>query len=132
MIGTNMEELKQYLKSNREIEFSYQNSVYTIEPGGITSNTRFSMWKSKTDTDTADCICEYTVPSGMISEEDIINDFLNTKCFEGKSFVEIETTVTVDVIDLEKHLPKKLLTEEAEAFAKKADKVADDVVMTYN
>lgn len=39
MIGTNMEELKQYLKSNREIEFSYQNSVYTIEPGGITSNT---------------------------------------------------------------------------------------------
>lgn len=33
-----------------------------------------------------------------------------------------------DVIDLEKHLPKRLLTEEAEAFAKKADKVADDVV----
>ena len=33
-----------------------------------------------------------------------------------------------DAIDLEKHLPKKLLTEEAEAFAKKADKVADDVV----
>ena len=33
-----------------------------------------------------------------------------------------------DAIDLEKHLPKKLLKEEAEAFAKKADKVADDVV----
>ena len=33
-----------------------------------------------------------------------------------------------DAIDLEKHLPKKLLTEEAETFAKKADKVADDVV----
>ena len=33
-----------------------------------------------------------------------------------------------DAIDLEKHLPKKLLTEEAEAFAKKADKVVDDVV----
>ena len=33
-----------------------------------------------------------------------------------------------DAIDLEKHLPKKLLTEEAGAFAKKADKVADDVV----
>ena len=33
-----------------------------------------------------------------------------------------------DAIDLEKHLPKKLLTEETEAFAKKADKVADDVV----
>ena len=33
-----------------------------------------------------------------------------------------------DTIDLEKHLPKKLLTEEAEVFAKKADKVADDVV----
>lgn len=33
-----------------------------------------------------------------------------------------------DAIDLEKHLPKRLLTEEAEAFAKKADKVADDVV----
>ena len=98
MIGTNMEELKQYLKSNREIEFSYQNSVYTIEPGGITANTRFSIWKSKTDTDTADWICEYTAPSGMISEEDIINNFLNTKCFEGKSFVEIETAVTVDVI----------------------------------
>ena len=33
-----------------------------------------------------------------------------------------------DAIDLEKHLPKKLLKEEVEAFAKKADKVADDVV----
>ena len=33
-----------------------------------------------------------------------------------------------DAIDLEKHLPKKLLTEEAETFAKKVDKVADDVV----
>ena len=33
-----------------------------------------------------------------------------------------------DAIDLEKYLPKKLLKEEAEAFAKKADKVADDVV----
>ena len=33
-----------------------------------------------------------------------------------------------DAIDLEIHLPKKLLKEEAEAFAKKADKVADDVV----
>mgnify|MGYP004651430023 FL=1 len=33
-----------------------------------------------------------------------------------------------DAIDLEKHLPKKLLTEEAETFAKKADKVEDDVV----
>ena len=33
-----------------------------------------------------------------------------------------------DAIDLEKHLPKKLLTEEAETFTKKADKVVDDVV----
>ena len=33
-----------------------------------------------------------------------------------------------DAIDLEKHLPKKLLKEEAGAFAKKADKVVDDVV----
>ena len=97
MIGTNMEELKQYLKSNREIEFSYQNSVYTIEPGGITSNTRFSIWKSKSNADTADCICEYTAPSGMIGEDELINDFLNTKCFNGKSIFEIEDEITVDV-----------------------------------
>lgn len=77
--------------------FSYQNSVYTIEPGGITANTRFSIWKSKSNADTADCICEYTAPSGMIGEDELINDFLNTKCFNGKSFFEIEDEITVDV-----------------------------------
>lgn len=98
MIGTTMEELKQYLKSNREIEFSYQGFQYTIEPGGIGTNTLFSVWKSKSDTNTADCIYEYTTSPDMIIEDEIINDFLNMKCFNGKSFLEIEAEVTVDII----------------------------------
>jgi hypothetical protein len=61
-------------------------------------NLHTNMDLTKADADIADCICEYTAPTAKISEDEEINDFLNMKCFNGKSFVEIEPEVTVDVI----------------------------------
>ncbi len=34
MNGISMDERKDFLKTNHEIEFTYRNEEYTIEPGG--------------------------------------------------------------------------------------------------
>ncbi len=98
MIGTTFEEFKHYLKTNRKVEFSYQNAVYTIEPGGANETIRYSIWKSHPGADRADCICEYCASPSVTSDDAAIDDFLSTPCFNGKTFMDIEKEVTVDVI----------------------------------
>ncbi len=93
MLGISMEELRDRLSWGHDAEFTYQGDEYVIQQDGATPN--MVIWQI---TPEAKCISEHAAPEkGQIPDE-CIDAVLNDKCFNGKSFMEIEKDVTVDSI----------------------------------
>ena len=92
MKGITIYELYDFLLYNHEIEFSYNDTLFSMEPHFDGSNSYFAIWNC---TDGGKCIGK-TLRSGF-KDNEAIEQLLNIKCFEGKTFMEIENDV-VDVI----------------------------------
>lgn len=85
-----MEELKDYMLHGHEAEFVYKNSEYSIESEIRNGINTVTFWRCSEE---GICIAECIV--------DDIEDFeklFNVKCFDGKSFYEIEAEVTVEAV----------------------------------
>lgn len=95
MIGITIEELYDYLINRHEIEFTYNGTVYSIEPDKEGNRSYFTIWKCDEVNPRCLCRCEISPENNLTS---IIDDFLNTRCFNGKSFMDIEKDVDVTVI----------------------------------
>ena len=94
MTGINFAELYDFIEHNHEIEFTYRQEEYTIEPAGDRDSVIFDIWKYG---EKSARICR--VSKDADSEiRFTIDRLLNQKCFYGKSFMEIEQEVTVDTI----------------------------------
>ena len=88
MIGITMDELKEKILGGHEAEFSYKGCEYSLETETAGEKIVAKIWK---------CINEPV----CIAEADIefLYDFdklFNEKCFEGKSFYEIEAEIIVE------------------------------------
>ena len=96
MNGITMKELCDYISQGHEAEFTYNNEKYVIQPE-VDNNgkTYLVIWNCESD---SACICRYSIPNQDIITQDLIDKVLNEKCFEGKSFYEIESDVTVENI----------------------------------
>lgn len=94
MIGTSMDELKDRLIKGHEAEFTYKDIIYVIQPEVLDNKSYLVIWNCGKD---SSCICRYSIPQGIIPQ-DLIDKVFNEKCFDGKSFYEIEADVTVETI----------------------------------
>ena len=90
MQGTKINDLYEYLSNGHEVSFSYRGDDYSMEPDG----DAFTIWKYGNN---SKCICRYEIPESCDTKS-AIHDFLNAKCFNGQSFMEIEQDVVVVII----------------------------------
>lgn len=93
MKGITIHELYDFLLHNHEIEFSYNNALFSMEPYSDDKNSYFAIWNCS---DVGELIA-ISVRSHCDNNL-AIDRLLNIQCFDGKSFREIEKDVTVTVI----------------------------------
>lgn len=96
MQGISMKELCALISHNHEAEFVYNGTTFVLQPEVNDDKTDLVIWDCTLDA--AKCIakCKITV-DGDIPQE-IIDAVLSEKCFDGKTFLEIEQEITVTVI----------------------------------
>ena len=88
MIGITMDELKDKIFRGHEAEFSYKGCEFSLETEGVNEKIVAKIWK---------CIGEpVCIAETYIEELYDLDKLFNEKCFEGKSFYEIEAEIMVE------------------------------------
>ena len=95
MKGINISELIELLSHGHEAEFTYRNTPYVIQPEIKDGQAFLVIWNCLPD---GKCIAQHNIPEQGDIPVSAIEYVLNYKCFSGKSFMEIESEITVDVI----------------------------------
>ena len=96
MNGIELNELYELVSHCHEAEFEYDGTTYVLQPEVNEGNAYLVIWDCTPDA--AKCIakCEITM-NGDIPQDAIVA-VLSEKCFDGKSFFEIQQDITVTVI----------------------------------
>lgn len=95
MKGITMEDLREYISLGHEAEFTYKDIMYVIQSEVLDNNSYLVIWNCGED---SRCICRYSIPNQGIISQDLIDNVFGEKCFDGKSFYEIETEVIVETV----------------------------------
>ena len=95
MIGIKLDELMELISYSHEAEFEYNGTTYVLQPEISEGKAWLVIWDIS---ENGGCICKHEIPEkGDIPKSDI-DAVLSEKCFNGKSFMEIEQEITVTVI----------------------------------
>ena len=93
-----IEEVYQALHHNGYIEFDYKDSAYMIEAGTHVDEKRYlAIWTADWDKENY-CVYKEETFLEQLIEEEVVDKVLNTKCFNGKSFLEIANDVELTSI----------------------------------
>lgn len=95
MTGITFNELYDYLSGNHEIEFTYQNTTYVLQPEVCKGKSYIVIW---TYPPNAKCVFRREIPKDGEIPKRFIDDALNAKCLEGKSFLEVEKDIHVEAV----------------------------------
>ena len=87
-----MEEIYQALSRKGEVEFDYKDKSYMIEPELHEGKKYLMIWTTYLERDNL-CVFKEELNSDEEVTKDMIDRALNAKCFDGKSFVEIQQDV---------------------------------------
>jgi hypothetical protein len=90
-----MEELQEMISYGHEAEFTYKDKSYVLQPEIDNGQAYLVIWDCSPE---GQCICKHGIPLTGNIPRNIIQDVLNDRCFDGKSFYQIESDVTVDTI----------------------------------
>lgn len=96
MQGITMNELYELISYYHEVEFEYNGTTYVLQPEEDEGKTYLVIWDCTSDA--AKCITKCEISSKGDIPRAVIEAVLSDKCFDGKSFLEIEQNVTVTVI----------------------------------
>lgn len=96
MRGISLEELYEFTTENHDSEFDYNGGTYILQPEWKDKKKYLVIWTCPPAVPT--CIARREVPWGQNIPKDAIDEILSTKCFDGKSFLEIEQDVEVTYI----------------------------------
>lgn len=94
MQGISMTELCERIMYSHEAEFIYDRATYILQP--IANDEK--AWLIIDCIDTSKRLCQHEIPISGNIPKSAIDAVLSEKCFNGKSFMEIEQEVTVTVI----------------------------------
>lgn len=96
MQGISLPELYKVISTSHDVEFSYDGTTYVLQPEVDEGNSFLVIWDCTPNS--SKCIAKYKIPDQNTIPKQAINNILNDKCFNGKSFIEIEQFVVVEVI----------------------------------
>jgi hypothetical protein len=96
MNGIKMTELYELISHNHEAEFEYDGTTYVLQPEVNDGKSYLVIWDCTPDS--AKCICKHEIGDWGDIPQSVIDAVLSEKCFNGKSFIEIEKDITVTVI----------------------------------
>jgi hypothetical protein len=96
MNGIKMDELYELISHCHEAEFEYKGRTYVLQPEANDGKAYLVIWDCTVDSEK--CICKHEIDAEGDIPRAAIDAVLSDKCFEGKSFLEIEKDVTVTVI----------------------------------
>ena len=91
-----MNELKELISYCHKAEFEYNNTTYVLQPEVSGDKTYLVIWDCTPDA--AKCIAKHKTETDGDIPQYVIDAVLSEKCFDGKSFLEIEQNITVTVI----------------------------------
>ena len=89
-----MTELCERIMYSHEAEFTYDGATYILQPIASDENA----WLIIDRVDTSQRLCQHEIPMDGNIPQSVIDAVLSEKCFNGKSFKEIEQEITVTVI----------------------------------
>lgn len=93
--GTSLNELYEYLTYRRDAEFTYDKIPYIIQPESSDNKDWLVIWEIS---DEPKCICRHEISKDGDIPKDAIDKVLSEKCFDGKSFLEIEKEIDVTIV----------------------------------
>lgn len=96
MSGITMSELYEMISHHHDAEFDYNGTTYVLQPEINNEKKYLVIWDCTPDKEK--CIAQNEINVNGDIPEDIIDAVLSEKCFNGKSFLEIENHITVTVI----------------------------------
>ncbi len=96
MHGISMNELCELISHNHEAEFEYNCTTFVLQPEVNDDKTYLVIWDCTPDA--AKCIAKHEIDVEGDIPQSVIDAVLSEKCFNGKSFTEIEREITVTVI----------------------------------
>lgn len=96
MNGIKMGELYELISYCHEAEFMYNGTTYVLQPEVNDSKAYLVIWDCSPNT--TECIAKHESNIGNVIPQSGIDAVLSEKCFNGKSFMEIEQDITVTVI----------------------------------
>lgn len=96
MQGISLPELYKVVSDSHDAEFCYNGVTYVLQTESDDSNSFLVIWDCTPGAPA--CIAKHSIPDQNTIPKSVIDRILNDKCFDGKSFMEIEQDVTVDVI----------------------------------
>jgi len=96
MNGIKMGELCELISHGHEAEFEYNGTTYMLQPEVKDNRNFLVIWDCTQDA--AKCIAKHEIDDGGNIPQSVIDAVLSEKCFNGKSFMEIEHGITVTVI----------------------------------
>lgn len=90
MIGIAMEELKDRLINGHEAEFVYKGCEYSFEMRIEDGKKFIDIWKCSEE--------PWCIANSVVEGTDGIDTLLKKRCFEGKSFYDIESEVIIETV----------------------------------
>lgn len=96
MIGINFDELYDLLANSHEAEFEYNGTSYVIQPEVSDNKNYLVIWDCTPEL--SNCIAKHEIGNTDNIPKAVIDTVLLEKCFNGKSFKDIEKDIRVTVI----------------------------------
>ncbi len=96
MNGIKIDQFHELISHCHEAEFEYSVTTYVLQPEVNDNRIYLVIWNCATDA--AKYIAKHEIKSEGNIPPSVIDAVLSEKCFNGKSFMEIEKLVTVTVI----------------------------------
>ena len=96
MQGITMNELYELISHCHEAEFEYGGTTYVLQPEVNGNKAYLVIWDCTPDV--TKCIAKHEIGVEGDIPQAVIDAVLSEKCFDGKSFLEIEKDITVTVI----------------------------------
>lgn len=96
MQGISMNELYELISHNHDAEFEYNGTTFVLQPEVNDDKAYLVIWDCTPDSEK--CIVRHEVSDEGNIPEAVIDAVLSAKCFNGRSFLEIENDIIVTVI----------------------------------
>ncbi len=96
MNGIKMGEFYELLSHYHDAEFEYNGTTYVLQPEVNDDKGYLVIWDCTPEA--AKCIAKHEIGVDGDIPRDVIDAVLSEKCFDGKSFLELEKHITVTVI----------------------------------